>query len=173
MAPTQAQSQSQKQDVSDWSSPFPVESVSTKSKWMLASHSSPCILGNPPACHDGISGRTPAPRRLATCQIENHRKSPAAATRCVIAELRAGNCCTAAAKDVKGCGRMSKDVCPKWYGFLHSRPRFATSTPITLLSSALVGECNKSWTGKTMTNVLSSATHFCLRVCYPHAGHLI
>jgi len=74
MAPTQAQSQSQKQDVSDWSSPFPVESVSTKSKWMLASHSSPCILGNPPACHDGISGRTPAPRRLATCQIENHRK---------------------------------------------------------------------------------------------------
>lgn len=68
---------------------------------------------------------------------------------------------------------MSKDVCPKWYGFLHSRPRFATSTPITLLSSALVGECNKSWTGKTMTNVLSSATHFCLRVCYPHAGHLI
>lgn len=173
---TPAQSQSQKQDVSDWSSPFPVESVSTKSNSMLvllslSSLNSPALW----SCHAGIAGRTPAPGRVATCQIENHRKSPAAATRCVIAELRAGNCCTlaVAAKDVcfvcvcvEGCGRIWKDVWPKCHGFLHSHSHCHMAAVTTPLSpSCLVGECNKSWTGKTMTNVLASALHMYVYMC--------
>jgi len=92
--------------------------------------------------HDGISGWSPAPRRVATCQIENHRKKSRGGDKMRNCGAPSGellHCgrrgCGRMCKDVcvEGCGRKWKDVRPKCLGFLHSRPGVATSAPRNLI----------------------------------------